>query len=95
MRKPSTTGGSVSVNNPCPFLRALVAQGRLPDDKAPIGVVTKTIVDVAKTGDGVPDLPGAAIRAIALLTQEALQVLFALEQALQLAHRRGQRCPGR
>jgi hypothetical protein len=67
MRKPSKTGSDVSANNPCPFLRALVARGRLPDDKAPIGEVTKTIIGVAKTGDGAPALPGAAIRAIALM----------------------------
>jgi hypothetical protein len=63
---PKTERG-VSANNPCPFLRALVAGGQLPDDKAPIGEVTKTIVEVARTGDGAPNLPGAAIRAIALV----------------------------
>jgi hypothetical protein len=39
----------------------------LPDDVASIGEVTKTIVKVAKTGDGAPSLPAAAIRAIALV----------------------------
>lgn len=61
------SGRDVSSNNPCPFLRALVAEGRLPDDEAPIGEVTRTIVEVAKTGDGAPALPGTAIRAIALV----------------------------
>ena len=56
-----------SPNNPCPFLRALVAQGQLPDDKASIGEVTKTINGVAKAGDGAPHLAAAAIRAIALI----------------------------
>lgn len=56
----------VSPNNPCPFLRALVSQGLLPDDVAPIGTVTDTIVKVARTGEGSPRLPAAAIRAIAL-----------------------------
>jgi hypothetical protein len=56
----------VSPNNPCPFLRALVGEGMLSDDVAGIGEVTDTIMEVAKTGDGSPDLPAAAIRAIAL-----------------------------
>ncbi|OGB16446.1 MAG: hypothetical protein A2W72_12980 [Burkholderiales bacterium RIFCSPLOWO2_12_67_14] len=57
----------VSPNNPCPFLRALVAQGLLADDVASLGTVTSTIAKVANAGDGQPDLPAAAIRAIALL----------------------------
>jgi hypothetical protein len=67
MPKAPKTEIDVAANNPCPFLRALVADGQLPDDKVPIGEVTKTIVEVAKTGDGSPKLPGAAIRAIALV----------------------------
>ncbi len=67
MARKTTTAPAVSPNNPCPFLRALVAQGRLPDDNADIGDVTRTIVDVARSGDGSPRLPGAAIRLIALL----------------------------
>lgn len=65
----STTAANeeFSPNNPCPFLRALVAQGLLKEDVAAIGDVTKTIVRVAKTGDGAPDLPPTAIRAIALI----------------------------
>jgi hypothetical protein len=57
----------VSANNPCPFLRALVARGELPDDKTSIAELTDTILRVAKAGDGAPDLPAVAIRAIALL----------------------------
>lgn len=57
----------VSPNNPCPFLRALVAQGLLADDVASLGTVTSTIAEVANAGDGQPALPAAAIRAIALL----------------------------
>jgi hypothetical protein len=57
----------VSANNPCPFLRALVAQGLLPGHQASIADVTKVIVGVAKAGDGEPDLPPGAIRAIALI----------------------------
>ncbi len=57
----------VSPNNPCPFLRALVAQGRLADDVEALGDVAKVIVDVASSGDGRPKLPATAIRAIALI----------------------------
>lgn len=57
----------VSPNNPCPFLRALVAQGLLADDVVSLGTVTSTIVKVANAGDGQPELPAAAIRAIALV----------------------------
>ena len=57
----------VSPNNPCPFLRALVGQGMLPDDAVGIGELTATLQKVAKAGDGAPTLPAAAIRAIALM----------------------------
>ncbi|MGL4230496.1 MAG: hypothetical protein ACRDAM_18760 [Casimicrobium sp.] len=62
---PTAKGHEVSPNNPCPFLRALVSAGMLPDDVASLGEVTDVITRVAKTGDGHPNLPGAAIRAIA------------------------------
>jgi len=64
-RKPKLS--EVSPNNPCPFLRALVAQGQLADDVESIGDITRVIVDVASAGDGKPTLPGTAIRAIALI----------------------------
>jgi hypothetical protein len=62
-----TPGADVSPNNPCPFLRALVSQGLLPDEGATLGEVTDTIVKVARAGEGEPKLPAAAIRAIALV----------------------------
>lgn len=65
---PSTPRSpKVSPNNPCPFLRALVAQGLLADDVVSLGTITSTIVKVANAGDGQPELPAAAIRAIALV----------------------------
>ncbi len=67
MPKTPQAGRDVSPNNPCPFLRALVARGQLPDAKARIGEVTRTILEVAKAGDGAPNLPAAAIRAVALI----------------------------
>lgn len=64
-RKPAPN--EVSPNNPCPFLRALVAQGLVADDAVAIGEVTDVIMRVARAGDGAPRLPAAAIRAIALI----------------------------
>ncbi len=64
-RKPGLR--EVSPNNPCPFLRALVAQGLVADDVAAIGDLTTVIVNVARAGEGEPRLPAAAIRAIALI----------------------------
>ncbi len=57
----------VSPNNPCPFLRALVAQGTLADDIEPLSKVASVIVDVAKRGDGSPALPITAIYGIAMI----------------------------
>lgn len=57
----------VSPNNPCPFLRALVAQGLVADDVAGLGPLARTIATVARAGEGAPVLPGAAIRAIAAI----------------------------
>lgn len=57
----------VSPNNPCPFLRALVAQGILPDGGASVGEVADAIVAVAKKGEGCPALPAGPIRGVALV----------------------------
>jgi hypothetical protein len=57
----------VSPRNPCPFLRALVAQGLLPDSTAPLGLVAQTVERVARAGEGQPALGSAAVRAIALI----------------------------
>ncbi|MFO1273973.1 MAG: hypothetical protein U1F50_20260 [Rubrivivax sp.] len=57
----------VSPGNPCPFLRALVAEGLLPDGTAPLGEVAAVIGRVARAGEGQPSLGAAAIRAIALI----------------------------
>jgi hypothetical protein len=61
------TQRKVSTGNPCPFLRALVAQGLLDDRVATIGDATDTIQRVAATGEGHPQVPGLAVRLIALL----------------------------
>lgn len=67
----------VSPNNPCPFLRALVAQGRLPDDRAALATVTEVIVDVAAAGQGAPKLPAGPIKAIALVANGLSPVALA------------------
>ncbi len=61
------TGLPVSSGNPCPFLRALVAQGMLNDEVEPLPHLAATITRVARAGDGEPRLPDAAIRAIAAI----------------------------
>jgi hypothetical protein len=57
------TDGSipVSANNPCPFLRALVAAGELSDSREPLAKVAAVIVETASAGDGSPVLPSSAI----------------------------------
>jgi hypothetical protein len=57
----------VSPNNPCPFLRALVALEYLPDDVAPVREVADTVVRVARSGDGEPRLPWTFLYAVALV----------------------------
>jgi hypothetical protein len=54
----------VSANNPCPFLRALVATGRLSDDREPLAKVAAVVASIARAGDGRPVLPRKAIFAI-------------------------------
>jgi hypothetical protein len=55
----------VSANNPCPFLRALVASGKLADAREPLAQVAAVVAAAASAGDGQPVLPRAAIYAIA------------------------------
>lgn len=66
MAKKTSESLPVSSNNPCPFLRALVADGKLADDTEPLAKVASVIVDAAKKGDGHPALPSAVIYGISL-----------------------------
>ena len=66
MKRPATTY-QVSPNNPCPFLRALVAEGILDNTVSTIGDATEAIERVAASGEGSPSLPSLAIRLIAVL----------------------------
>ncbi len=65
MTKKSDKQQAVSANNPCPFLRALVATGKLADDREPLAKVAAVVATTARAGDGRPELPQVAIFAIA------------------------------
>ena len=65
-RFAKTAQQPVSAGNPCPFLRAVVASGQLPDGLAPLSTVVSTILDVVKKGEGAPKIPAAAAYAIAV-----------------------------
>jgi len=54
----------VSANNPCPFLRALVATGKLSNDREPLAKVAAVVAATARAGDGRPVLPRKAVFAI-------------------------------
>lgn len=66
MTTPPKTPRPVSHNNPCPFLRALVAQGQLADDTAPLHQVAQVIASTARKGEGQPKVPSALVYGIAL-----------------------------
>ncbi|HTO66658.1 MAG TPA: hypothetical protein VMM15_36020 [Bradyrhizobium sp.] len=57
----------VSPQNPCPFLRALVAEGLLSDEYEPLKHLSDTIRTVARTGDGAPEIDALPILLIALV----------------------------
>jgi hypothetical protein len=64
MLKKSRKPQPVSPGNPCPFLRALVAMGKLSDEREPLDKVATVVAATARAGDGHPVLPRAAIYAI-------------------------------
>lgn len=65
MIKKSSGPHCVSANNTCPSLRALVASGKLADDREPLARVAAVVAATARAGDGHPVLPRTAIFAIA------------------------------
>ena len=91
----STRKADVSPNNPCPFLRALVSQGMLPDDVAGLGEISKTIAKTAKAGDGSPQLPAAAIRAIALIANGRAEPGLTLDDLKRMMDANFARAKGR
>jgi hypothetical protein len=82
---------TVSPGNPCPFLRALVAQGSLADDIEPLDKVVRTIVEVARRGEGQPELPAKMIFGIAMIAGGLgpLALLRSKRQGLRLNKLRG------
>lgn len=56
----------VSAGNPCPFLRALVAQGLVNDAYQPVARLAKTICDISRASDGGKPLPFVLVAMIAL-----------------------------
>jgi hypothetical protein len=90
VRKPTNTH-SVSPNNPCPFLRALVDEGMLADDIEPLDKVVKTIVEVASTGEGKPKLPTKVIYGIAMIANGLgfLSLIRSMRRGVQLNALRG------
>lgn len=91
MAKASKPEQSVSANNPCPFLRALVAEGRLADDTEPLARVAAVIAETARAGEGSPALPAAAIYGIAAIANGVgpLSLLRAQRSGLRLNALRG------
>jgi len=57
----------VSNGNPCPFLRALVAQGMINDDFQPVGRLSETICTISRVSDGGKPLPFILVALIALV----------------------------
>ncbi len=82
---------SVSANNPCPFLRALVASGKLSDEREPLTKVAAVVAATARAGDGHPVLPRTAIFAIASMANGLgpLALVEAQWHGLQLNALRG------
>lgn len=60
------TARPVSAGNPCPFLRALVAQGLVNDDFQPVGRLSETICEISRASDGGKPLPFILVALIAL-----------------------------
>lgn len=84
-------GLPVSANNPCPFLRALVASGQLADGAEPLGHVADVIARVARTGEGKPNLPVPPIYAIAMVANGLgpLSILKTRQAGVRLNQLRG------
>ncbi len=81
----------VSPNNPCPFLRAMLSDGALPDTVSPLENVARTIVATAARGEGRPALTWQVIASIALIANGLgpRALLRALREGLRLDALRG------
>ncbi len=91
MGKKSGGPHPVSANNPCPFLRALVARGELADDREPLAKVAAVVAATARAGDGRPVLPRKAVFAIGSVANGlgALSLVDTQWRGLQLNALRG------
>lgn len=67
MAKTSKHASPPSSDIPCPFLRALAADGLLSEQAEPIGKVADVVATVAARGEGQPVLPRAVIAGVALV----------------------------
>ena len=81
----------VSAGNPCPFLRALVALGRLVETGEPVAKVARAVAEMARKGDGAPELPLAAVYGIAAIASGLgpLEVARSVRRGLRLGELRG------
>lgn len=86
----------VSPNNPCPFLRGLVAQGLLPNDRAGLQQVADTIHHIQAGQDpddhgNTPKLPTSAIKLIAMTANgfAPQQVVSNAKHGVKLSQLRG------
>jgi hypothetical protein len=81
----------VSARNPCPLLRALVSEGLLSDLDEPLGHLASTVREVARTGDGEPELAYGAIVLIGLIANglNPLQLARTAVRGLHLSALRG------
>lgn len=91
MTPRSSKQHAVSPNNPCPFLRALVASGKLADGREPVAKVAAVVAASARAGEGRPELPTVAIYAIAAVANGLgpLSLLETQVRGLQLDALRG------
>ncbi len=89
--KKSGAPQRVSANNPCPFLRGLVATGRLADDREPLAKVAAVVAATARAGDGHPVLPRKAVFAIGSIANgiDPLSLVDTQWHGLQLNALRG------
>ena len=94
--KQPSTQIDVSPNNPCPFLRGLVAQGLLPDEKASLQQVADAIHHIQDGQDSdnqgdIKYLPTSAIKLIAMTANgfAPQQVVHNARHGVALSHLRG------
>lgn len=78
-------------SNPCPYLRALVAQGKLADGTVPLKSLVDMVVQTARSGEGQPELDANKISLVALISNgiNPCTLLRTKRQGVQLDELRG------